>query len=139
LGTIINKLDALVRDTPVHIDYVYYAFKFPILRNRIAHGHMLRVDVRQAAHLLLLDLYDCCRIVREHPGAPNALVELLRRVKPDLATFADVVEFVSFGHPVFEAALLWVEKTLLWPRVRALFSMILTANFMDWCFSMKPR
>lgn len=95
LGSIIEKLDALVRDTPVHIDYVYYAFKFPVLRNRIAHGHMLRDDVRNAAHLLLLDLYDCCRIVREHPGAPNALVEFLWRVKSDMATVADVVEFAA--------------------------------------------
>ncbi|MHB8203997.1 MAG: hypothetical protein ACYDHG_09885, partial [Desulfomonilaceae bacterium] len=95
LGSIIEKLEVLVRDTAVHIDYVYYAFKFPVLRNRIAHGHMLRDDVRHAAHLLLLDLYDCCRIVREHPGASNALVEFLRRVKPDLATFADVVEFAA--------------------------------------------
>jgi hypothetical protein len=95
LGSIIEKLEALVRDTSVHIDYVYYAFKFPVLRNQIAHGHMISDDVRHVAHLLLLDLYDCCRIVREHPGAPNALVEFLRRVKPDLATVADVVEFAA--------------------------------------------
>ncbi|MFA6224193.1 MAG: hypothetical protein WC647_17980 [Desulfomonilaceae bacterium] len=95
LGSIIEKLEVLVRDTAVHIDYVYYAFKFPVLRNRIAHGHMLRDDVRHTAHLLLLDLYDCCRIVREHPGAPNSLVEFLRRVKSDMATVADLVEFAA--------------------------------------------
>jgi hypothetical protein len=94
-ASITNKLDALVRDTRIHIDYVYYAFKFPIVRNRIAHGRVLTRDVRRVGHLLLLDLYDCCRIVRNHPGAPNPLVELLRRVKPDMATLGDVVEFAA--------------------------------------------
>jgi len=94
-GSISDKLDALVRDAPIYIDYAYYAFKFPVLRNRIAHGRMLTSDVHRVAHLLVLDLYNCCRIVREHPGAPNALVELLRRVKPDKATLANVVDFAA--------------------------------------------
>jgi hypothetical protein len=93
-GSIIKKLDKL-KKVPIYIDYAYYACKFPILRNRIAHGRMLTGDPRRDAHLLLLDLYDCCRIVRSHPGTPNALVELLRRVKHDMATFADVVEFAA--------------------------------------------
>ena len=94
-GSIIEKLDNLDKKPSIYIDYAYYACKFPILRNRIAHGHMLKDDPRRIAHLLLLDLYDCCQIVRSHPGTPNALVELLRRVKSDMATFADVVEFAA--------------------------------------------
>lgn len=94
-GSISDKLDALVRDAPIYIDYSYYAFRFPVLRNRIAHGRMLTHDVHRVAHLLMLDLFDCCRIVREHPGASNALVELLKRVKPDKATLADVVNFAA--------------------------------------------
>jgi hypothetical protein len=92
LGSIVSKLDELVKDISVQIDYAYYAFKFPVVRNRIAHGRMLPTNMRDI-HLLLLDLYDCCRMVRNHPGASNALVELLQRVKPDMVTLADVVEF----------------------------------------------
>jgi hypothetical protein len=92
LGSIISKLDELVKDTSIRIDYAYYAFKFPLVRNRIAHGRMLPTNMRDI-HLLLLDLYDCCKIVRNHPGAPNALVEFLQRVRPEIVTLADVVEF----------------------------------------------
>jgi hypothetical protein len=87
--------DDLDKKAPIDIDYAYYACKFPILRNQIAHGKMLKEDPRRIAHLLLLDLYDCCQIVGHHPGASNALVALLQRVKPDIATYADVVEFAA--------------------------------------------
>jgi hypothetical protein len=137
LDSMIEKLEALVRYTSVHIDYVYYAFKFPVLRNRIAHGHMPSEDVRHAAHLLLLDLYDCCRIVREHPGAPNALVEFLRRVKPDLATVADVVEFAAIyaethGEPPhdfyvldqeFESFRLLLDRQVVWHFLQELLAL----------------
>ena len=94
-------------------------------------------DVRRVAHLLLLDLYDCCRIVCEHPGAPNALVKFLRRVKPDVATVADVVEFAAIytetnGRPPndfygldqeFENFLLLLDRQAVWNFLQELLAL----------------
>jgi hypothetical protein len=41
IATLIPKLDALLWRGHVQIDYPYYAFKFPILRNRVAHGRLV--------------------------------------------------------------------------------------------------
>lgn len=93
-GSISSKVYELVNDPSVRIDNVYYAFKFPVVRNRVAHGQTVPTEMRDT-HLLLLDLYDCCRMVCEHPGTTNALVKLLRRATPGKATIADVVEFAT--------------------------------------------
>lgn len=93
LGSITTKVELLDRKHPGEIDFVYYAFEFPVLRNRVAHGRMLSGDLRRTADLLVLDLRDVCQVVSGHPAPANALVKFLRRVDPATATVADAVEF----------------------------------------------
>ena len=94
VATLVPKLDALLRRGHVRIDYPYYAFKFPILRNRVAHGRLLAADLGRVAQLLMLDLHYACRVVATHPGPQNALVTLLRRCPhPLLTTVEEALNF----------------------------------------------
>lgn len=93
VATLVPKLDTLLRTKDVRIDYTYYAFKFPLLRNRVAHGRMLETDLHRTTQLLLLDLHDACRVVASHPGPQNALVQFLRNKTPMLASVLDAVGF----------------------------------------------
>lgn len=89
----IDKLKDLLKINPGCVDYVYYAYEFPKLRNKIAHGHMIKEDVKRNAHLLLLDLEDCCKMVRDHSCVSNTLTNFLRAKHPDKGSVADVIEF----------------------------------------------
>ena len=93
LATIIGKLDALTADALVNIDYTYFAYKFPVIRNRVAHGRMLAADSLRTGRMLLLDLRYCCRLVYSHRGARNAIVRFLRTTNSGEATTADCLEF----------------------------------------------
>lgn len=91
-ATLIPKLDALIRKSDVRIDYAYYAFKFPILRNRVAHGRLLEPGIERTAALLLLDLADACHVVQSHPAAINAIVPLLRSIASP-PSIAEILKF----------------------------------------------
>jgi hypothetical protein len=92
-ATLVPKVEALHRANDTLIDYPYYAFRFPVLRNHVAHGHLPPGDLERTARLLLLDLQDVCRVVIKHPSAPNALVRFLRKAREEQPTVADAVEF----------------------------------------------
>ena len=92
-ATLVPKVEALHRLNDTLIDYPYYAFRFPVLRNHVAHGHLPPGDFERTARLLLLDLQDVCRVVIKHPSASNALVRFLRQPRENQRIVADAVEF----------------------------------------------
>lgn len=91
INTLAPKVELLMRHED-SIDFVYYSFRFPVVRNRVAHGRVLE-DGDRTARLLLLDLLDACRTVCRSENPANLLVALLRRVARQSATVADALEF----------------------------------------------
>lgn len=58
-----DKLDRLVNVFGYELYYEYYAFRFRLFRNKVAHGRLTKIDVDELADLLLLDLYQICKLV----------------------------------------------------------------------------
>lgn len=57
------KLDKLHGYLGTEMYYEYYSFRFRLFRNKVSHGRLSKTDVDELADLLLLDLYQICRIV----------------------------------------------------------------------------
>lgn len=57
------KLDLLHGTLKQDLFYEYYAFRFRLLRNKIAHGELNSDIVDEVSDLFLLDLFHICRIV----------------------------------------------------------------------------
>lgn len=54
------KLDKLHAVLGLTLHYEYYAFRFRLFRNKVAHGRVTKEDVDEVADLLLLDLHQVC-------------------------------------------------------------------------------
>lgn len=63
------------------VDYPYYAFKFPILRNRVAHGKHIGGDTDEVADLLLLDLDHAASLLMSEHLPTNRHLSLIRDFK----------------------------------------------------------
>jgi hypothetical protein len=61
--TLQPKLDRLVKDLGPELNYEYYAFRFRVVRNTVAHGHAFDSSVLKQARLLLLDLENVCNLL----------------------------------------------------------------------------
>lgn len=57
------KLDKLHGYLGTEMHYEYYSFRFRLFRNKVSHGRLSKTDVDELADLLLLDLYQICRLV----------------------------------------------------------------------------
>lgn len=57
------KLDKLHNVLKYELYYEYYAFRFRLFRNKVAHGRLTKADVDESADLLLLDLKQICQLV----------------------------------------------------------------------------
>jgi hypothetical protein len=58
-----HKLDKLLNVFGYELYYEYYAFRFRLFRNKVAHGRLTKHDVDELADLLLLDLFQICKLV----------------------------------------------------------------------------
>jgi hypothetical protein len=63
--TLQPKLDRLLKHLGGNLNYEYYAFRFRVIRNTIAHGRALDSHVPKLARLLLLDLEDVCLLLND--------------------------------------------------------------------------
>jgi hypothetical protein len=59
-------------------NFEYYAFRFPLIRNRVAHGNLITKNVADLADYLLLDLYDVCLSIISPTLPVNKVVSILR-------------------------------------------------------------
>ena len=58
-----QKLDKLQNVFGDQLNYEYYSFRFRLFRNKVAHGRLTKADVDELSDLLLLDLYQICKLV----------------------------------------------------------------------------
>lgn len=96
------RLDRLDKDGRALIDYEYFKFGFPIVRNRVAHGHV--VDATEAAalaHEMLLDLFDVCHALESEDLPIARKVALLRSGRTDARTLAKLAALSDLTLPAF--------------------------------------
>jgi hypothetical protein len=87
------------------IQYEYFSFKFPLVRNRVAHGEVFLGDYEHAAIMLMLDLLPVCHLTVSDEIVTNkqykALIdaEFTRRLDKVLMWLADpATDLPDFYH-----------------------------------------
>lgn len=62
IASINEKLRIIQSHMNHFIYFEYYSFKFPIIRNIVAHGKLIAGDIEQTAIMLMLDLLPVCEL-----------------------------------------------------------------------------
>lgn len=81
--TLQPKLDRLLDHLGPALNYEYYAFRFRVVRNTVAHGHAFDSSVSKQARLLLLDLEDVCNLLNNMKFPINKKLYAIHRLITD--------------------------------------------------------
>lgn len=73
-----SKLDHINRSSMIFLFFEYYAFKFPVLRNRVAHGGLVDGDLEDTAVKLMLDLLPVCELAASEELPTRKALTVLR-------------------------------------------------------------
>ena len=77
--------------------YEYYAFRFPVFRNKIAHGDAHNSQ-REDAIKVMLDFCSLCRYIATDDKVPiNKLVELAKKLTNKKSDFDEVIEYARYS------------------------------------------
>ena len=79
-STLGDKINLLKENDNDVIDYEYFAFKFPVIRNRVAHGKLITQDLDLNSWLLLLDLKYVCRLLLSPDLECNRKVAIVNKL-----------------------------------------------------------
>lgn len=77
LQSIIQKVE-LLRKKDYIWGYTYYAFEFPDVRNKIAHGNILDRNLEEKAMELLTDIYNILSSIFEADSLSNRIITFLK-------------------------------------------------------------
>lgn len=75
--SILPKLELLRKEAQVW-GYVYYAFEFPDIRNKIAHGYILDKDLEEKSMDFLADIYNVLDSILNAESLNNKIIIFLR-------------------------------------------------------------
>jgi len=78
------KLDFLQPVLSWELYYEYYAFRFRIFRNKVAHGRLEKSDVDELADLLLLDLHHVIKMAFSKKLALNKKLSLIDKLSQSI-------------------------------------------------------
>ena len=79
ISSLNKKLDILNKRSRFLHSYEYFSFLFPPIRNAIAHGEVLEVDLKNTAMMLYLDLYSVCELALAEEIPLNAKIKLIKQ------------------------------------------------------------
>lgn len=98
ISSLNGKLKHINANTPFFHLYEYYAFKFPVIRNSIAHGRMIDSSSKHLAQMLLLDLYPVCQMFVSDELPVMKSLSLLKNIdsENDDSVFTSLVEWLDF-------------------------------------------
>lgn len=102
-----KKLDILLKkfsEEPMFSYYFeYYSFKFPIIRNTIAHGKFIESDIKQTALMLMLDLLPVCELTTSQAIPINKIIKLINEInkKSDYKLMIEYIDHLDFDIPSF--------------------------------------
>ncbi|MBX2970565.1 MAG: hypothetical protein KF803_14440 [Cyclobacteriaceae bacterium] len=84
-STLVEKINYLNDnyDHNIKISYEYFAFKFPIIRNRIAHGKKVKEDLYLLSWILLMDLNYVCDLFKSGHLITNKKIGLIENAFKD--------------------------------------------------------
>lgn len=83
ISSINDKLKKLEPFLGYSLQFEYYSFKFPVIRNAVAHGELIEDGVEQAAMMLMLDLGPVCELTLDSNIPLNASIDIVRAYQKD--------------------------------------------------------
>ncbi|MBU9829935.1 hypothetical protein J1779_08310 [Rahnella sp. FC061912-K] len=102
ISSINEKLRIIQLKIEHFIYFEYYSFKFPIIRNVVAHGKLIEFDIEQAAIMLMLDLLPVCELAMSEEIPIIKKIKLLEKLlKDDFSYFPEYFEFSEVTIPDF--------------------------------------
>lgn len=115
------KLEKLHGYLGTEMYYEYYSFRFRLFRNKVSHGRLSKTDVDELADLLLLDLYQICRLVysdRLDMNHKRHVIDELNKnlLKPDYKYLMRYILWDEIEIPAFynlEKQILEIEKLII--------------------------
>ncbi len=92
-SSLIDKLDKIIKSNSGFYNYEYFAFRFPVIRNRVAHGRIIEEkEIKKLSTTLLLDLYEVCREISSNNLIINKVVELIEEFKEGYQNTKNIVK-----------------------------------------------
>jgi hypothetical protein len=96
-STLGDKINLLIENENDEIDYEYFAFRFPIIRNRVAHGKLVDQNLDLNSWLLLLDLKYICDLMLSSTLEINSNINFIST----LNEHSDLLELLKLA-PIIE-------------------------------------
>lgn len=89
----LNKLNPILG---LDLHYEYYSFRFRLFRNKVAHGRLTKADSDELADLLLLDLFDACKIPRSMKLKVNQKRFVTEELNKEIAkpNWNDLIQYI---------------------------------------------
>ena len=87
-----------------YINYEYFSFRFPIIRNRIAHGRHFNTNNEYQAISLIHDLYSVCQMIIDKDIELNIYLELINKININNSEFKhrlQLLNYIKIELPVF--------------------------------------
>lgn len=105
ISSLNDKLQHIDERVPGFFSFEYYSFKFPVLRNLVAHGGLVDGELKDTAIHLMLDLLPVCELtISEDLPIMHALKVLNEASNGDNKQLMEWVELRKLGIPDFYAA-----------------------------------
>lgn len=99
-STLGDKINLLIEKGNTEIDYEYFAYIFPLIRNRVAHGKLIEQNVDLNSWLLLLDLKAACELLLSNKLESNKNIHFIN----SLSETTSVFELIKIA-PVIKAGI----------------------------------
>lgn len=98
ISSINEKLRILQSHMNHFICFEYYSFKFPVIRNMVAHGKLMEGDVEHTAIMLMLDLLPVCDLSLSDEIPTNKKINLLKNVLDnDFDSLIEMFDYIDVG------------------------------------------
>ena len=92
-STIGDKINLLMEKGNSDVDYEYFAFIFPLIRNRVAHGKLIEHNLDLNTWLLLLDLKSSCEWLLSDKLLTNRNIDYVNNLNESTS----LVEFLKIA------------------------------------------
>jgi len=91
-----TKLDLLQSPLKYMPYYEYYSFKFPVIRNQVAHGGIVADNLEHAAMMLLLDFLPVCSMTVIENIPINKSLHLIKKFNADPGAYEALIEWLPY-------------------------------------------
>jgi hypothetical protein len=102
IASINEKLRIIESNLQYFHYFEYYSFKFPVLRNMVAHGQLIEDNLEHTAIMLMLDLLPVCELSTSEEIPINKKIKLINEAnKSNFTSLIELLDFIDIEIPKF--------------------------------------